>query len=72
MAAFEKRSKIHKIPNNSKYEESKEFISLVEQEIKSNRLSSIDETINHLKIHQPDRIKNMVTVSTKTFYNYVH
>ena len=72
MAAFEKRSKIHKIPNNSKFEESKEFISLVEQEIKSNRLSSIDETINYLRIHQPDRIKNMVTVSTKTFYNYVH
>ena len=72
MAAFEKRSKIHKIPNNSKFEESKEFISLVEQEIKSNRLSSIDETINYLRIHQPDRIKNMVTVSTKTYYNYVH
>lgn len=67
MAAFEKRSKNHKIPNNSKFEESKEFISLVEQEIKSNRLSSIDETINYLRIHQPDRIKNMVTVSTKTF-----
>ncbi|MGO5322379.1 hypothetical protein ACTQZR_13825, partial [Catenibacterium mitsuokai] len=72
MAAFEKRSKIHKIPNNSKFEESKEFISLVEQEIKSNRLSSIDETINYLRIHQPDKIKNMVTVSTKTFYSYVH
>lgn len=38
----------------------------VEQEVKSNRLSSIDETINYLKLHQPDRIKNMVTVSTKT------
>lgn len=67
MAAFEKRSKIHKIPNNSKFEESKEFISLVEQEIKSNRLSSIDETINYLRIHQPDRIKNMVTGLLKLF-----
>ncbi|MGO5146533.1 hypothetical protein ACTQ3B_13485, partial [Catenibacterium mitsuokai] len=38
----------------------------------SNRLSSIDETINYLKLHQPDIIKNMVTVSTKTFYSYVH
>ena len=47
--AFEKRSKNHKIPNNSKFEKSKEFISLVEQEVKSNRLSSIDETINYLK-----------------------
>ena len=72
MAAFEKRSKNHKIPNNSKFEKSKEFISLVEQEVKSNRLSSIDETINYLKLHQPDIIKNMVTVSTKTFYSYVH
>ena len=65
MAAFEKRSKNHKIPNNSKFEKSKEFISLVEQEVKSNRLSSIDETINYLKLHQPDIIKNMVTVSTR-------
>ena len=72
MAAFEKRSKSHKIPNNSKFEKAEGFISLVEQEIKSNRLSSIDETINYLRIHQSDRIKNMVTVSTKTFYNYVH
>ena len=72
MAAFEKRSKNHKIPNNSKFEKSKEFISLVEQEVKSNRLSSIDETINYLKLHQPDIIKNMVIVSTKTFYSYVH
>ncbi|UWO53149.1 IS30 family transposase [Catenibacterium mitsuokai] len=72
MAAFEKRSKNHKIPNNSKFEKSKEFISLVEQEVKSNRLSSIDETINYLRIHQPDIIKNIVTVSTKTFYSYVH
>ncbi|MFR4506082.1 MAG: hypothetical protein ACLT4K_13570 [Catenibacterium sp.] len=72
MAAFEKKSKNHKIPNNSKFEKSKEFISLVEQEVKSNRLSSIDETINYLKLHQPDIIKNMVTVSTKTFYSYVH
>ena len=69
MAAFEKRSKNHKIPNNSKFEKSKEFISLVEQEVKSNRLSSIDETINYLKLHQPDIIKNMVIVSTKTFYS---
>ena len=72
MAAFEKKSKSHKTPNNSKFENSADFISPVEQEIKSNRLSSIDKTINYLRIHQPDRIKNMVTVSTKTFYNYVH
>ena len=72
MAAFEKRSKIHKIPNNSKFEKVEDFISLVEQEIELNRLFSIDETINYLRIHQPDRIKIMVSVSIKTLYNYVH
>ena len=72
MAAFEKRSKIHKIPNNSKFEKVEDFISLVEQEIELNRLFSIDETINYLRIHHPDRIKIMVSVSIKTLYNYVH
>lgn len=72
VAAFEKKSKSHKIPHNSKFEKAEDFISLVEQEIELNRLFSIDETINYLRIHQPDRIKIMVTVSTKTLYNYVH
>ena len=72
LAAFQKRSKNHKIPNNSKFDKATDFISLVENEIKSNRLSSIDETINYLIIHQRDKIDDMETVSTKTFYNYVH
>lgn len=72
LAAFQKRSKNHKIPNNSKLEKACDFISLVENEVKSNRLSSIDETINYLIIHQKDKIDGMETVSTKTFYNYVH
>lgn len=67
-----KRSKNHKIPNNSKFDKATDFISLVENEIKSNKLSSIDETINYLIIHQRDKINDMETVSTKTFYNYVH
>ena len=71
-AAFQKRSKNHKIPNNSKFDKATDFISLVENEIKSNKLSSIDETINYLIIHQRDKINDMETVSTKTFYNYVH
>ena len=71
LAAFQKRSKNHKIPNNSKFDKATDFISLVENEIKSNRLSSIDETINYLIIHQRDKINDMETVSTKTFYNYV-
>lgn len=72
LAAFEKRSKNHKIPNNSKLVRAHDFISLVEDELKSNRLSSIDETINYLRLHEKDKIKDMVTVSTKTFYNYIH
>ena len=72
LAAFQKRSKNHKIPNNSKFDKATDFISLVENEIKSNKLSSIDETINYLIIHQMDKINDMETVSTKTFYNYVH
>ena len=56
-------------PNLKKVED---FISLVEQEIELNRLFSIDDTTNYLRIHQPDRIKIMVSVSTKTLYNYVH
>ena len=72
LATFQKRSKNHKIPNNSKLEKACDFISLVENEVKSNRLSSIDETINYLIIHQRDKINGMKTVSTKAFYNYVH
>lgn len=71
-AAFQKRSKNHKIPNNSKFDKAKDFISIVENEIKSNKLSSIDETINYLILHQSDKIANLETISTKTFYNYVH
>lgn len=71
-AAFQKRSKNHKIPNNSKLHKAHDFISLVENEMKSNKLSSVDETINYLIIHKKDEIKDMETVSTKTFYNYIH
>ena len=72
LAAFQKRSKNHKIPNNSKFDKAKDFISIVENEIKSDKLSSIDETINYLILHQSDKIANLETISTKTFYNYVH
>lgn len=72
LAAFNKRSKYRKIPNNSKLEKANAFISLVVDEMKSNKLSSVDETINYLKIHDTDKITNMTTISTKTFYNYIH
>ena len=72
LAAFEKRSKKHKIPNNSKRDIAQNFINLVVDEMKSNKLSSVDETINFLILHNKDKIKNMETVCTKTFYNYIH
>ena len=51
----------------------KDFISIVENKIKSNKLSSIDvKPINYLILHQSDEIANLETISTKTFYNYVH
>ena len=71
-AAFCKRSKNHKIPNNSKLKKAGEFIKLIEDEMMTNKLSSVDETINYLKLHDSDKIKGMITISTKTFYNYIH
>lgn len=71
-AAFYKRSKNHKTPNNSKIEKASEFIKLVEDEMITNKLSSVDETINYFKLHESDKIKDMTTISTKTFYNYIH
>lgn len=53
-------------------DKAKDFISIVENKIKSNKLSSIDETINYLILHQSDEIANLETISTRTFYNYVH
>lgn len=72
IASFNKRNNSHKIPNNSKLLKATDFINLVIDEVKSNKLSSIDETIYSLVLHHPDKIKGMTTVSTKTFYNYVH
>lgn len=72
LAAFNKRSKNHKIPNNSKLDKAQSFIKLVETEMKSNKLSSVDETINHLKLHRQDLVKGLDTVCTSTFYNYIH
>lgn len=71
-AAFNRRCKNHKIPNNSKVDKAKPFIDMVIDEVKSNKLSSIDETINYYKLHEPDKIEGMETVCTKTFYNYVN
>ena len=72
LAAYNKRSKKHLVPNNFKLNKAHDFIKLVETEMKSNKLSSVDETIHYLCLHEKDKIKNMETVCTKTFYNYIH
>lgn len=71
-AAFNKRSKKHVPSNNSKASRAKEFLDIVVSTIKDNKLASIDETINYLKLHDPDQTNGMCTVCTKTFYTYVH
>lgn len=71
-AAFHKRTKLRKVSNISKLDKAKDFIDLVVNEVKSNKLSSIDETVNNLILHHPDKITGMTTVCTKTIYNYVH
>ena len=50
LAAFQKRSKNHKIPNNSKLVKAHDFIKLVETEMKSNKLSSVDEILFFMKM----------------------
>ncbi|MEG0564355.1 hypothetical protein [Anaerorhabdus sp.] len=72
MAAFNKRTRNHKISNISKLNKAMSFIDLVVNEVKENKLSSIDETVNDLILHHKDKINGMNTVCTKTIYNYVH
>ncbi len=70
-AAFKKRS--NKNSNSSKIHKAKEFINLVINTFRSpNNMDSIDEIINHLKLHNTDEISHMTTVCTKTFYNYIN
>ena len=71
-AVFNKRTRKGKTSNISKLNKAQPFINLVINEVKSNKLSSIDETINYLKLHDTDKIADMTTVCTKTLYNYVH
>lgn len=71
-AAFQKRTKSLKTSNVSKLEKAKDFMNLIVDEVKNNKLSSIDETVNSLVLHCPDQIAGMTTVCTKTIYNYAH
>lgn len=72
VVAFNKRTKTRKCSNISKVHKAKDFINIIVNEVKSNELSSIDETINYLKLHDKEKIKGMETVCTKTIYNYIH
>lgn len=55
-----------------KVTDAKPFIDLVCATIKNSKYASIDETIQSLRLHHPDKIVGMTPVCTKTFYNYVH
>ena len=71
-AAIAKRSTRNKPSNISKLYKASRFIQLVIDEVKCNKLCSIDETIHDLVLNRPDEIKGLTTVCTKTFYNYIH
>ena len=67
-AAFHKRTKLRKVSNISKLDKAKDFIDLVVNEVKSNKLSSIDETVNNLILHHPDKITGMTRRKSKKNY----
>jgi len=66
------KRKNKKTSNNSKLIKAQPFINMVIKEVKTNKYSSIDETINHLKLHHKDTLKGFTTICTSTMYNYVH
>ena len=70
--AWNKRTKKSIESNSSKRKSSKPFIDLVVKEYRSKyNINSIDEIIHDFKINRIDEIKDLVTICTATFYNYV-
>ncbi len=70
--AYEKRKKKSIESNSSKRVSSKAFVDLVVKELRSEyNINSIDEIINDLKLNRQEEIKDMQTICTATFYNYV-
>ena len=70
--AFNKRTKKSIESNSSKRESSKDFVSLIVKELRSEyNINSVDEIINDFKKNRQDEIKDMITICTSTFYNYV-
>ena len=69
---YNKRTKKSVESNSSKRESSKDFVSLIVKELKSNyNINSVDEIINDFKLNRTSEIEGMVTICTSTFYNYV-
>lgn len=70
--AFNKRSCKSTESNSSKRESSKDFVSLIVKELRSEyNINSVDEIINDFILNRKDEIEGMVTICTSTFYNYV-
>lgn len=70
--AFEKRSSKVVESNSSKRTSSKEFVSLIVKELRNEyNINSVDEIINDFILNRQEEIKDMVTICTSTFYNYV-
>ena len=70
--AWNKRTKKSIESNSSKRITSKPFINLILNELRSEyNINSIDEIIHDFKLNRTDEIKDMVTICTATFYNYV-
>lgn len=70
--AWNKRTKKSIESNASKRIAAKPFIALVIKEFRSEyNINSIDEIINDFKRNRTEEIKDMVTICTSTFYNYV-
>ena len=70
--AWKKRSRKSIESNFSKKEKAQEFINLIINELKNPyNINSVDEIINDFKLNRKDLIKDMETICTATFYNYV-
>lgn len=72
ITAYNKRTKKAIESNSSKRISSKPFVNLIIKELRSNyNINSVDEIINDFKRNRKDEIKDMTTICTATFYNYV-
>lgn len=73
VVAYENRTTKSVESNASKRISSKEFVELIVKELRSEKnINSVDEIINDFKLNQKELIKDMETICTTTFYNYVN